>query len=126
MKLSTDQQRDEFVVAFWNHHNPAGAPENSFKAEHYRRLAYANDHFAATLPGWETDRGHVYVVYGPPDSIDRNETNNSGYPYQIWHYRNVQSENKELTVRFVDTCRCGNFLRELTPPNENAPEERTH
>ncbi|HEY1463199.1 MAG TPA: GWxTD domain-containing protein [Terriglobales bacterium] len=65
LKLSTDQQRDEFVVAFWNNHNPVGAPENSFKSEHYRRLAYANQHFAANRPGWETDRGHVYVVYGP-------------------------------------------------------------
>ena len=111
LKLSTDQQRDEFVVAFWNRHNPAGTPANSFKMEHYRRLAFTNQHFAANLPGSETDRGRVYIVYGPPDSIDSSsgEASNSGYPYQIWHYRDVQGKNKEMTVRFVDNCRCGDF-----------------
>lgn len=109
------------MVAFWNNHNPVGAPENSFKSEHYRRLAYANQHFAANRPGWETDRGHVYVVYGPPDSIDRfnGEANNSGYPYQIWHYRHVAGENQGMTVRFVDTCQCGDFVRETDPLMKN-------
>lgn len=109
LKLSTDQQRDEFVVAFWNHHNPAGTSENSFKAEHYRRLAYTNQHFAAGLPGWETDRGRIYIVYGPPDSIERSndKASNSDYPYQIWHYGHVHG--KEMTVRFADTCWCGDF-----------------
>lgn len=121
LKLSTDQERDEFVVAFWNHHNPVGAAENSFKTEHYRRLAYANQHFAANLPGWETDRGHVYIVYGPPDSIDHNEANDSGYPYQIWHYRNIEGRNQKMTVRFVDTCRCGEYIRKDNASEKNLP-----
>jgi GWxTD domain-containing protein len=65
-KLSTDRQRDEFVVAFWERRNPSpGSTENKFKEEHYRRLAYANTHFAAGVPGWKTDRGRRYILYGP-------------------------------------------------------------
>jgi GWxTD domain-containing protein len=65
-KLSTDKERDDFVVAFWEHRNPTpGSSENKFKAEHYRRLAYANTHFAAGVPGWRTDRGRIYILYGP-------------------------------------------------------------
>jgi len=64
--LSTDEQRDEFVVAFWECRNPTpGSTENKFKEEHYRRLAYANTHFAAGVPGWATDRGRRYILYGP-------------------------------------------------------------
>jgi len=67
VKLSTDKQRDEFVVAFWERRNPRpGSSENKFKEQHYRRLAYANTHFAAGVPGWKTDRGRMYILYGPP------------------------------------------------------------
>ena len=65
-RLSTDKQRDDFVVAFWERRNPIpGSSENKFKEEHYRRLAYANTHFAAGVPGWKTDRGRRYILYGP-------------------------------------------------------------
>jgi GWxTD domain-containing protein len=68
--LMTDQQRDEFVIAFWERRNPTpGAPENKFKEEHYRRLAYANQHFASGMPGWRTDRGRIYIMFGPPDKL---------------------------------------------------------
>jgi GWxTD domain-containing protein len=69
VKLSTDKQRDEFVVAFWERRNPTpGSSKNKFKEQHYRRLAYANTHFAASVPGWKTDRGRMYILYGPPAS----------------------------------------------------------
>lgn len=65
LKLATDRQRDEFVVAFWERRNPIpGSSENKFKEEHYRRLAYANTHFATDVPGWKTDRGREYILYG--------------------------------------------------------------
>ena len=69
VKLSTDKQRDKFVVAFWERRNPTpGSSENKFKEQHYRRLAYANTHFAASVAGWKTDRGRMYILYGPPVS----------------------------------------------------------
>ena len=70
LRLSKDEDRDQFVVAFWLRRDPTpGTAENEFKEEHYRRLAYANEHFAYEIPGWKTDRGRVYIVYGPPSDI---------------------------------------------------------
>ena len=46
------------------------SPENEFKEEYYRRIAYANEQYASGIPGWKTDRGRVYIMYGPPDDID--------------------------------------------------------
>ena len=66
--LQSDPEREHFIEQFWLRRDPTpGTPENEFKEEHYRRIAYANDHFAAAIPGWKTDRGRIYITYGPPD-----------------------------------------------------------
>lgn len=119
MKLSTDQQRVQFVEAFWSRRDPTpGTPENEFKAEHYRRLAYSNAHFASGVPGWKTDRGHVYIIYGTPDEIHtqpapatQQTAKNAGsnYPTQTWRYHHLNGASHDLTVPFVDTCRCGDY-----------------
>lgn len=122
-KLSTDQQRDAFVVAFWEHRNPnPGAEENAFKEEHYRRLAYANRHFAANVPGYKTDRGRIYIVYGPPTSVDRHysaagsakagnlvDVHPIPYDWELWHYRYIEGIGQDVAIKFVDTCGCGQF-----------------
>src|SRR6202046_5173587 len=70
-QLSNDEERDAFIENFWLRRNPnPDSPENEFREEHYRRIAYANEHFAAGKPGWKTDRGHIYISFGKPDSID--------------------------------------------------------
>jgi GWxTD domain-containing protein len=64
-QLVTDDQRDQFIAEFWEHHDPRpGSNENVFKQEHYRRLAFSNEHFAAGIPGDKTDRGRIYVIFG--------------------------------------------------------------
>ena len=71
MQLSNDEERDNFIEAFWQRRDPTpDTPENEFKEEHYRRIEYANEHFAAGIPGWKTDRGRIYIIYGQPDEID--------------------------------------------------------
>lgn len=68
--LSNDEEREAFIENFWLRRNPnPDSPENEFKEEHYRRIAYANEHFPAGKPGWKTDRGHIYIAYGKPTSI---------------------------------------------------------
>jgi GWxTD domain-containing protein len=105
LNLQTDRQRDAFIKAFWERRNPKpGSRENQFKEEHYRRLAYANTHFAATVPGSTTDRGHIYIVYGPPEEID--SAADGSRPSQLWRYR---LEGVSLAFRFVDGCACGNY-----------------
>src|SRR5204862_812683 len=69
--LSNDEERDNFIEAFWQRRDPTpDTVENEFKEEHYRRIAYANEHFAAGIPGWKSDRGRIYIVYGPADEIE--------------------------------------------------------
>ncbi len=113
-KLKTDEERNKFIEQFWLRRDPTpDTAENEFKEEHYRRIAYANEHYrtVAGKPGWQTDRGHVYIVYGPPDEI---ESHPSGpprmpYPFEEWKYNHVEGIGDNLTVTFVDRMRTGDY-----------------
>jgi GWxTD domain-containing protein len=124
LKLTTNESRDEFVERFWSRRNPdANSSRNSFKEEHYRRIAYSNVHFPSpTLPGWRTDRGHIYIVFGQPDSINghpvvghyvrlgrRLEEGRVETDTEIWQYRHVESLGHNVEIEFADTCRCGDY-----------------
>jgi GWxTD domain-containing protein len=122
-QLSNDEERDQFIEAFWQRRDPTpDTEENEFKEEHYRRIAYANEHFAAGLAGWKTDRGRIYITFGPPDEIDAHDSGGtyerpieegggetSTYPFEDWRYRYLESVGQEVIVEFVDTCMCGDF-----------------
>jgi len=102
--LTNDQDRLSFIVQFWEKRNPnPGKTENTYKKEeHYRRLAYSNEHFADDrLPGWKTDRGRVYIVYGPPD--EKKYVAPPPHRAEIWYY------NSGKQFRFVDECDCGQY-----------------
>jgi GWxTD domain-containing protein len=121
--LSNDEERDQFIENFWLRRNPnPDSPENEYREEHYARIAYANDHFAAGKPGWRTDRGHIYIAYGKADSIDSHPSggsyerpmeegggNTSTFPFEIWHYRYLDGIGDNVDIEFVDTCMCGDF-----------------
>jgi GWxTD domain-containing protein len=121
--LSNDEERDAFIEQFWLRRNPnPDSPENEFREEHYRRIAYANEHFAAGKPGWKTDRGHIYIAFGPPDSIDSHPSGGayqrpmdegggetSTFPFEVWHYRYLEGIGENIDVEFVDTCMCGDY-----------------
>jgi len=107
-RLLSDKQRDEFVVAFWDRRNPSpSAARNAYKEEHYRRLAYANTHFAANVPGWKTDRGRFYIMYGPPDSVDAKSA--LVPPTETWHYVFVEGIGRNVVLTFTDKCACGRY-----------------
>jgi GWxTD domain-containing protein len=121
--LANDEERDQFIEQFWQRRNPdPDSPDNTFRDEHYARIAYANEHFAAGKPGWLTDRGHIYIAYGKPDSIDSHPSggnydrpmeegggNTSTYPFEIWHYRYLEGIGDNIDIEFVDTCMCGDY-----------------
>ena len=88
-----------------------GTVENAFKKEHYRRIAYANErfHLASGRPGWTTDRGHMYVVYGPPDEIESHPKPQTGYPFEDWMFYHVDGVGDRLVVRFIDKTRTGDY-----------------
>jgi GWxTD domain-containing protein len=121
--LSNDEERDAFIEQFWLRRNPnPDSPENEFREEHYRRIAYANEHFAAGKPGWKTDRGHIYIAYGKPDSIDSHPSGGSyqrpmdegggetsTFPFEVWHYRYLEGVGDNIDLEFVDSCQCGDY-----------------
>ncbi len=113
-KLKTDEERTKFVEQFWEQRNPnPGSKENMFKEEFYRRLAYANQHFASdTRAGWKTDCGHMYILYGPPDEIDAHPENKP-YPFQVWKYRHIAALGDNVSFTFSDRTRKGDY--QLTP-----------
>jgi TonB family protein len=109
LNLTTDLERDHFIDQFWQRRSPAGATPTAAREEHYRRIAYTNDTFtAANTPGWQTDRGHIYIVNGAPNSIDSHGPSPDGPAYEIWHYNSASTRNG-ITFKFVDTCKCGNL-----------------
>ena len=121
--LSNDEERDAFIEQFWLRRNPnPDSPDNEFREEHYRRIAYANEHFEAGKPGWKTDRGHIYISFGKPDSIDSHPSGGnydrpmeegggqtSTFPFEVWHYRYLEGIGENIDLEFVDTCQCGDY-----------------
>ncbi len=132
--LSNDEERDNFIEQFWRRRNPdPDSPENEFREENYRRIAYANEHFAAGKPGWKTDRGHMYIAYGKPDSIESHPSGGSyerpmdegggetsTFPFETWHYRYIEGIGENIDIEFVDTCMCGDYHMTLDRSEKDA------
>jgi GWxTD domain-containing protein len=123
MQLSNEEEREQFIESFWDRRNPnPDSEDNEFKDEHYRRIEYANEHFQGGKPGWMTDRGRIYIVYGPPDEIDahpgggiynRPEEEGGGqtstFPFEDWRYRYIDGIGQQVIIEFVDDCMCGAY-----------------
>jgi len=123
MSLSNDEEREAFIENFWQRRNPnPDSPENEFREEHYRRIAYANEHYAAGKPGWKTDRGRIYIMWGAADSVDSHPSGGlyerpmdegggetSTFPFEVWHYRYLEGIGENIDLEFVDTCQCGDY-----------------
>ncbi|HXB62946.1 MAG TPA: GWxTD domain-containing protein [Acidobacteriaceae bacterium] len=132
--LSNEEERENFKEQFWLRRNPdPDSPDNEYRDEHYARIAYANEHFAAGVPGWRTDRGHMYIAYGKPDSIDSHPSggqyerpleegggNTSTFPFEIWHYRYIEGIGENIDIEFVDSCQCGDYHMTLDRSEKDA------
>jgi len=133
-QLSNDEERDNFIEQFWLRRDPTpDTEENEYKEEHYRRIAYANEHFAAGIPGWKSDRGRIYIMYGPADEIDSHPSGGtyerpmeegggetSTFPFEDWRYRYLEGIGQEVIIEFVDTCMCGDFHMTLDRSEKDA------
>jgi GWxTD domain-containing protein len=114
--LKTDEEREQFIDQFWKRRDPdPTTAANEFKEEHYRRIQYANDAFAAGIPGWMTDRGRIYVMYGKPDRLEthpiggpyrRRQEEGGGetstFPFERWEYRHIEGIGDDIELEFVD------------------------
>lgn len=116
LQLSTSEEREQFIEIFWRDRNPEpDSPVNTVREEHYRRLAYADEHFASGISGRKTDRGHIYIIWGPPDEIESHPTGGAydrpleqgggattTYPWELWRYRHLEDIGENIEIEFVD------------------------
>jgi len=133
-RFGTDEEREQFIEQFWLRRDPTpDSQENEFKEEHYRRIAYTNERFASGIPGWKTDRGRIYIAFGPPDE---NESHPSGgtyerpfeegggttstFPFEKWRYRWLEGIGSDIIIEFVDTTMTGEYRMTMDPTEKDA------
>jgi GWxTD domain-containing protein len=134
LHLSTNEEREQFIEAFWQRRNPdPDSAENSFKEEHYRRIAYTNEHFSSGIPGWKTDRGRIYIMWGPADEVDSHPSGGSydrpasegggetsTYPFEDWRYRYLEGIGENVEIEFVDPTLTGEYKLTTDPSEKDA------
>lgn len=122
-KLATDDERERFIEEFWRRRDPdPDTDENEFKEEYYERIAYANENFASGIPGWKTDRGRIWIMFGKPDGrethpmggmYDRPSHEGGGststYPFETWFYRYLPGVGSGIEIEFVDPTGSGEY-----------------
>jgi GWxTD domain-containing protein len=122
LQLATDKERSHFIEQFWSRRaSDPTSLENSFKQAHYNRIAVADEKYGTQVPGWKTDRGRVYVTFGPPDFIESHQagegigrTPEEGaetyqYSREVWHYKHVEGMEENLELEFVDPSESGDY-----------------
>jgi GWxTD domain-containing protein len=135
-RLTTDDERYQFIEQFWLRRDPSpDTVENEFRDEHYRRIAYANERFASGKPGWKTDRGRIYITWGPPDQIESHPSGGSylrppeegggttsTFPFETWRYRYLEGEGlgNEVIIEFVDPTMSGEYRIAFDPAEKDA------
>jgi len=127
--LTNDEEREKFVEGFWNRRDPTpDTVENEFRDQYYQRVLYANERFSSGIPGSKTDRGRIYIVYGPPDEIESHPSGGTydypvslgggstqTFPFELWRYRYIADIGQDIVIEFVDPCMCGDFHVTMDP-----------
>jgi GWxTD domain-containing protein len=109
-RLKAEDEYQQFITQFWLRRDPTpGTEANEMKEEHYRRIAFANDRFSVGIPGWQTDRGMIYIKHGPPDAIDSHGATSTTYPYETWTYRYLEGIGMDVELEFVDPTMTGRY-----------------
>jgi GWxTD domain-containing protein len=133
-RLSTDEERQQFIEQFWLRRDPTpDTEENEYREEHYRRIAYANERFASGVPGWKTDRGRIYIQYGPADEVEEHPSGGtydrpieegggttSTFPFEKWRYRYIEGIGNDVNIEFVDTTMTGEYHMTMDPSEKDA------
>lgn len=133
-KLETDEEREQFIEAFWRRRDPdPDTDENEYKEEYYERIAYANEHFTSGIPGWKSDRGRIYIMYGKADEVETHPTgggynrpsyqgggSTTTYPFEIWFYRYLPGIGSGIEIEFVDPTGTGEYRIARSPDEKDA------
>ncbi len=133
-KLQTDDERERFIEEFWRRRDPdPDTNENEYREEYYERIAYANEHFASGIPGWKTDRGRIWIMYGKPDETESHPAggaynresyegggSTSTYPFERWFYRYLAGVGSGIEIEFVDPTGSGEYRIARNPDEKDA------
>src|SRR6266404_446548 len=132
--IITDEEREQFIEQFWLRRDPTpDTVENEFKEEHYRRIAYANERYASGIPGWKSDRGRIYITFGPPAEIESHPSggtyqrpieqgggSTTTYPFEIWRYRYMEGIGSNIIIEFVDPSGTSEYHMTMDPGEKDA------
>src|SRR6266404_4815709 len=133
-KLETDEERERFIEEFWRRRDPdPDTDENEYREEYYERIAYANEHFASGIPGWKTDRGRIYIMWGKPDETETHPMggnyerpsyegggSTTTYPFETWFYRYLAGVGSGIEIEFVDPTGSGEYRIARNPDEKDA------
>jgi len=133
-RFQTDDEKQQFIEQFWLRRDPTpDSAENEYREEHYRRIAYANERYASGIPGWKTDRGRIYITFGPPAEIESHPSGGtyerpieegggttSTYPFEIWRYRYLEGLGNDIMIEFVDPTMTGEYRMTMDPSEKDA------
>jgi GWxTD domain-containing protein len=133
-QLKTNEEREQFIESFWARRNPdPGSGVNTFKEQFYRRIAYTNEHFSSGIPGWKTDRGRIYIMWGPPNEVTSHPSGGpyqrpssegggmtSTYPFVDWEYHYLPGIGENVILEFVDPTMTGEYKLTMDPSAKDA------
>lgn len=133
-RMATDDERQSFIESFWLRRDPTpDTAENEYKEEHYRRIAWSNERYASGIPGWKTDRGRIYITFGPPAEIESHPSGGSyqrpfeegggttsTFPFEIWRYRYIEGLGNDIMIEFVDPTMTGEYRMTMDPSEKDA------
>ena len=133
-RLQTAEEMEQFIEQFWLRRDPTpDSAENEYKEEHYRRIAYANERYASGKPGWKTDRGRIYITFGPADEVESHPAGGaykrpyeegggftSTFPFEIWRYRWLEGIGSDILIEFVDPTMTGEYRMTIDPAEKDA------
>ncbi len=133
-RLATDEEREQFIEAFWRRRDPdPDTEENEYREQYYERIAYANEHYTSGIPGWKTDRGRIYITFGKPDEVESHPSggnyerpsyegggSTTTYPFETWFYRYLAGVGSGIEIEFVDPTGSGEYHIARSPNEKDA------
>ena len=97
MKKVPLEQLQRYFYSFWLSRSP-NDPEGAWLA-YKRKVEFVNERYGSkVIDGFRTDRGRVYLRYGPPNTITEEPYDPQAYPYEIWHYYEI---GQQTNVKFI-------------------------
>ena len=112
--LADNKAKVAFIEMFWARRDPTPeTPENEYRDDYLQRWGYVLENFSAGKPGWRTDRGRIYLMLGPPSSIQRNPMGRDATerPSEVWTYNSINNSKlpASVDVSFVDFMGYGDY-----------------